>query len=63
MTLGSMQVGEVRTARQEDFAKFRLLADSLDGWTLQYDKQKTQVYSKLTEESSIKMIKVWKSER
>ena len=54
----SMQLGEVRAAKADDFEHFRRLADSVDGWNLQYDKQGTKVYSKIKEGSTIRLIKV-----
>lgn len=54
----SMQLGEVRTAKAGDFEHFRRLADSVEGWNLQYDKQGTKVYSKVKEGSTVRLIKV-----
>lgn len=54
----SMQVGEVRAARAEDFEHFRRLAESVDGWNLQYDKQGTKVFSKVKDGSTVRLIKV-----
>ena len=53
-----MQVGEVRPARAEDFEHFRRLAESVDGWNLQYDKQGTKVFSKVKDGSTVRLIKV-----
>lgn len=53
-----MQLGEVRSAKAGDFEHFRRLADSVDGWNLQYDKQGTKVYSKVKEGSTVRLIKV-----
>lgn len=54
----SMQLGEVRAAKADDFDHFRRLAESVDGWNLQYDKQGTKVYSKVKEGSTVRLIKV-----
>lgn len=54
----SMQLGEVRAAKAGDFEHFRRLADSVEGWNLQYDKQGTKVYSKVKEGSTVRLIKV-----
>lgn len=56
-----MQVGEVRTARAEDFEHFRRLAESVDGWNLQFDKQGTKVFSKVKDGSTVRLIKVKES--
>ena len=53
-----MQLGEVRAAKADDFDHFRRLAESVDGWNLQYDKQGTKVYSKVKEGSTVRLIKV-----
>ncbi|KAM7444739.1 START domain-containing protein 10 [Porites harrisoni] len=53
-----MQVGEVRAARAEDFEHFRRLAESVDGWNLQYDKQGTKVFSKVKDGSTVRLIKL-----
>lgn len=53
-----MQVGEVRPAKADDFEHFRRLAESIDGWNLQYDKQGTKVFSKVKDGSTIRLIKV-----
>ncbi|KAL9974023.1 hypothetical protein ACROYT_G020552 [Oculina patagonica] len=53
-----MQLGEVRAAKADDFEHFRRLAESVDGWNLQYDKQDTKVYSKTKEGSTVRLIKV-----
>ena len=58
MTIDSMQVGEVRVARAEDFEHFRRLAESTDGWNSQYDKQGTRVYSRVKDGSTVRLIKV-----
>lgn len=57
----SMQVGEVRPARAEDFEHFRRLAESVDGWNLQFDKQGTKVFSKVKDGSTVRLIKVKES--
>lgn len=54
----SMQVGEVRPARAEDFEHFRRLAESVDGWNLHYDKQGTKVFCKVKDGSTVRLIKV-----
>ena len=56
---GSMQVGEVRVAKAEDFEQFRRLAESTEKWSLLYDRHGIKVYSKFTEGISVKMLKVW----
>ncbi|EDO39000.1 predicted protein, partial [Nematostella vectensis] len=53
-----MQVGEVRVAKAEDFEQFRRLSESAEKWALQYDRCGTKVYSKITDASTVKMIKV-----
>ena len=53
-----MQLGEVRAAKAGDFEHFRRLAESVDGWNLQYDKQETKVYTKVKEGSTVRLIKV-----
>lgn len=58
-----MQLGEVRAAKADDFEHFRRLAESEDGWNLQYDKQGTKVYSKVKEGSTVRLIKVSGSDR
>lgn len=58
MTIESMQVGEVRVAKAEDFETFRRLVDQSEDWTLQYDKHGTKVYTRITDGSNVKMIKV-----
>jgi hypothetical protein len=55
---GSMKVGEVRVAKAEDFEQFRRLAESTEKWSLLYDKHGIKVYSKFTEGTSVKMMKV-----
>ena len=57
-----MQVGEVRVAKAEDFEKFERLVDQREGWTLQYNKHATEVYTRITEGSNIKMIKVFRKD-
>lgn len=54
----SMQVGEVRSAKADDFEHFRRLAESVDGWNLHYDKQGTKVFCKVKDGSTIRLIKV-----
>lgn len=55
---GSMKVGEVRVAKAEDFEQFRRLAESTEKWSLLYDKHGIKVFSKFTEGTSVKMMKV-----
>ncbi|XP_031550951.1 START domain-containing protein 10-like [Actinia tenebrosa] len=55
---GSMKVGEVRVAKAEDFEQFKRLAESTEKWSLLYDKHGIKVFSKFTEGTSVKMMKV-----
>ena len=55
---GSMKVGEVRVAKAEDFEQFRRLAESTEKWSVLYDKHGIKVFSKFTEGTSVKMMKV-----
>ena len=58
-TSSFFKLGEIRLAKDSDFQHFRELADSNDGWTQKLDKNGLVVWSKETQSSSIKMMKVW----
>ena len=54
----SMDVGEVRAATGADFESFKHLAESEEGWQQRYNKNGTRVFTKLSDESRVKIIKV-----
>jgi len=58
-TSSFFKLGEIRLAKDSDFQHFRQLADGNDGWTQKLDKNGLVVWSKETQDSSIKMMKVW----
>ncbi|CAN8012153.1 unnamed protein product [Ixodes pacificus] len=53
-----MDVGEVRVADDGDFERLRNLTDEHDGWKVEYEKRDTKVWTKGTEQTQFKMIKL-----
>lgn len=53
-----MEIGEVRIAEDRDFEKLKNLIDVQDGWKLEYKKDPTLVWTKTTELTNIKIIKL-----
>ncbi|XP_047126979.1 START domain-containing protein 10 isoform X1 [Hydra vulgaris] len=52
------KINEVRLSNDEDFEMFRTLATSTDEWIIKYNKNDIKVYTKWTDDSRIKLIKV-----
>ncbi|XP_076362899.1 START domain-containing protein 10-like [Tachypleus tridentatus] len=53
-----MDVGEVRVADDRDFEKLITLIDENEGWKMVYRKNSTTVWTKSTQQTSFKMIKI-----
>lgn len=53
-----MEVGEVRIADDRDFDRLRRLCDKHDGWKIEYSKRQTTVWTRPTDQSAFKMIKL-----
>lgn len=53
-----MELGVVRIADDSDFDMLKQLVDDNTTWKLEYDKDETKVWSKLTPKCNLKMIKV-----
>uniref|UniRef100_L7M4M5 START domain-containing protein 10 n=1 Tax=Rhipicephalus pulchellus TaxID=72859 RepID=L7M4M5_RHIPC len=53
-----MDVGEVRIADDRDFERLKALADKHDGWKVEYKKKDTTVWTKSTQQTEFKMIKL-----
>ncbi|KAG0428379.1 hypothetical protein HPB47_024629 [Ixodes persulcatus] len=53
-----MDVGEVRVADDGDFERLKNLTDEHDGWKVEYEKRDTKVWTKSTEQTQFKMIKL-----
>lgn len=53
-----MDVGEVRIADDRDFECLKNLADKHDGWNVEYKKRDTTVWTKSTDQTLFKMIKL-----
>nr|XP_037277468.1 START domain-containing protein 10-like [Rhipicephalus microplus] len=53
-----MDVGEVRIADDRDFERLKVLADKHDGWKVEYKKKDTTVWTKSTQQTEFKMIKL-----
>uniref|UniRef100_T1IMT8 START domain-containing protein 10 n=1 Tax=Strigamia maritima TaxID=126957 RepID=T1IMT8_STRMM len=53
-----MKLGEVRVAEDDDFKQLISCVDNHDGWDLEYRKSTTFVWTKTTEHTDFKMIKL-----
>ena len=53
------KINEVRLSNDEDFKIFRTLATNTDDWIVKYNKNDIKVHTKWTDESRIKLIKVF----
>lgn len=53
-----MKLGEVRVADDSDFVKLRNLCENHNDWKVEYDKNHTTVWSRTSDLSDFKMIKV-----
>lgn len=53
-----MDVGEVRIADDRDFERLKALTDKHDGWKVEYKKKDTTVWTKSTQQTEFKMIKL-----
>lgn len=54
----TMDIGEVRVAEDKDFEQLKKLIDLEDGWKLEYRKRMTQVWTKSTQQTNLKIIKL-----
>ena len=52
------KVGEIRLPRDEDFEYVASLADDNEGWTQKYNKNGLSVWTKNTQDSQVKVLKV-----
>ncbi|XP_064482110.1 START domain-containing protein 10-like [Ornithodoros turicata] len=53
-----MDVGEVRVADDRDFEQLKRLTDKHEGWKVEYSKRQTTVWTRPTEQTAFKMIKL-----
>ena len=54
----AMEVGEVRIAEDRDFSELKRMCTCHEGWKQEYAKNGITVWTKITDVSDFKMIKV-----
>ena len=58
-----MEVGVIQVAADEDFEKLWSMVSSDSSWKLEYQQDETIIWSKHSNNSDVKIIKVTKRER
>ncbi len=53
-----MDVNEVRVAEDKDFDLLKIYLNRNDGWSLEYERGKTAVWTRLAPETDFRMIRV-----
>ncbi len=53
-----MEVGEVRVAEDRDFELLRIYLSRNDGWRMEYEKDATTVWTRESDGTDFKMIRV-----